>query len=44
MCIETVENEKEIMQKKLISQNLEVRHNKIKEQILNLELKSKKSN
>lgn len=44
ISLETAEIEKEIMQKKLISQNLEVHQNEIKEQILLLELNNKRSN
>jgi len=44
ISLETTEIEKEIMQKKLITQNLEVQHNEIKNQILLLEFNNKRSN
>lgn len=44
ISLETTDIEKEIMQKKLITQNLEVQHNEIKNQILLLEFNNKRSN
>lgn len=44
ICLETAEIEKEIAYQKLISQKLETRHNEIKEEILTLELSSKRNN